>query len=87
MSLYYIYLYIVIGGLLSAHLLLYKATRKLDPGWPCEGQLLDLARRAAEKLLPGEFMTIKVCAPTVYQKMMTVKILLMYQCANYRVTI
>jgi len=43
----------VIGGLLSAHLLLHKATTKLDPGWPCEGQLLDLARKAAEKLLPA----------------------------------
>ena len=51
---------LVIGGLLSAHLLLYKATRWLDPGWPCEGKLLDLARAAAEKLLPGLLKMIRL---------------------------
>ena len=45
--------FLVIGGLLSAHLLQYRATYNLDLGWPCEGRLLDLARKAAEKLLPG----------------------------------
>ena len=51
---------LVIGGLLSAHLLLYKATRRVDHGWPCEGKLLDLARRAAEKLLPGLLRIIRL---------------------------
>eukprot|EP00112_Aurelia_sp_Birch-Aquarium-sp1_P000773 Seg1075.8 transcript_id=Seg1075.8/GoldUCD/mRNA.D3Y31 product="ER degradation-enhancing alpha-mannosidase-like protein 2" protein_id=Seg1075.8/GoldUCD/D3Y31 len=43
----------VIGGLLAAHLLMHRTDVKLDPGWPCEGALLDLARQAAEKLLPA----------------------------------
>eukprot|EP00795_Rhopilema_esculentum_P001392 gene1392-15803_t len=43
----------VIGGLLSAHLLMNKATTVLEPGWPCQGKLLNLAKKAAEKLLPA----------------------------------
>eukprot|EP00794_Sanderia_malayensis_P018991 gene18991-20902_t len=43
----------VIGGLLSAHLLLYRSGIDLETGWPCEGSLLHLAKTAAEKLLPA----------------------------------
>ena len=45
---------------------MHKTDVKLDNGWPCEGALLDLARQAAEKLLPGillcsEFHKIDCC--------------------------
>ena len=43
----------VIGGLLAAHLLLHRTGIELENGWPCEGALLNLAKTAAEKLLPG----------------------------------
>jgi mannosidase alpha-like ER degradation enhancer 2 len=52
----------VIGGLLSAHLLSYKLyvnendeveMENLDPNWPCDGILLRLAVKMANKLLPG----------------------------------
>lgn len=43
----------VVGGLLSAHLLMHFSKLELDPGWPCEGRLLQLAVDAAEKLLPA----------------------------------
>ena len=32
---------------------MHRTDLKLGPGWPCAGALLDLARQAAEKLLPG----------------------------------
>ena len=49
------------GGLLSAHLLSHFSKLELDPSWPCEGPLLNLAVKAAEKLLPGEMeLFIKV---------------------------
>lgn len=43
----------VVGGLLSAHLLSHRSTLMLEKGWPCEGPLLRLAIKAAEKLLPA----------------------------------
>jgi hypothetical protein len=44
---------VVVGGLLSAHLLSRRAGLQLDPGWPCSGPLLQLAEIVARKLLPG----------------------------------
>lgn len=41
----------IIGGLLSAHLLSYKAGVEVDPGWPCNGPLLQLAEDVARRLL------------------------------------
>ena len=52
----------MVGGLLSAHLLMHFSKLELDPGWPCEGRLLQLAVDAAEKLLPGYFF----CREFVY---------------------
>lgn len=46
-------LFVVVGGLLSAHLLSMKAGLKLEPGWPCQGPLLRLAVDVAKRLLPG----------------------------------
>ncbi|CAF0856710.1 unnamed protein product [Brachionus calyciflorus] len=56
----------IIGGLLSAHLLSYRLylnensdeldvtkVKNLDPEWPCNGPLLRLAIKAADKLLPA----------------------------------
>ena len=45
--------FLVIGGLLSAHLLAQRAGVKVEEGWPCQGPLLRLAVDAAERLLPG----------------------------------
>lgn len=47
-------LFVVVGGLLSAHLLSKKAGVKVEAGWPCSGPLLRMAEDAARKLLPGE---------------------------------
>jgi hypothetical protein len=58
-------LFLVIGGLLSAHLLSYRlylepnsntlnVSKHLDPEWPCNGPLLKLAVNFADKLLPGK---------------------------------
>jgi mannosidase alpha-like ER degradation enhancer 2 len=44
---------VVVGGLLSAHLLATRAGIIVDEAWPCQGPLLRLATKAAEKLLPG----------------------------------
>ena len=44
----------VVGGLLSAHLLMHKAGMQLEPGWPCSGPLLRMAENIARKLLPGD---------------------------------
>lgn len=44
---------VVVGGLLSAHLLSVQAGFPVDEGWPCSGPLLDLAENVARKLLPG----------------------------------
>ncbi|XP_034946516.1 ER degradation-enhancing alpha-mannosidase-like protein 2 [Chelonus insularis] len=41
----------VVGGLLSAHLLMKKAKMNLPPGWPCNGPLLRLAEDMAKRLL------------------------------------
>ncbi|GLH09028.1 Mannosyl-oligosaccharide alpha-1,2-mannosidase IA [Gryllus bimaculatus] len=41
----------IIGGLLSAHLLSHKAGVEVDPGWPCNGPLLQLAEDVARRLL------------------------------------
>ena len=47
--------YLVIGGLLSSHLLSYKVPLiELDSDWPCDGPLLKLAVNVANRLLPGE---------------------------------
>lgn len=54
----------IIGGLLSAHLLSYRlylregsnrlnVTENLDPSWPCDGKLLRLAVKVAQKILPA----------------------------------
>ena len=47
------YLALVVGGLLSAHLMSHKMGMQLEPGWPCSGPLLRLAENVARKLLPG----------------------------------
>ncbi len=57
---------LVIGGLLSAHLLSYRLylepgshlldvshSTNLDPNWPCDGKLLRLAVKVAQKILPA----------------------------------
>ena len=46
-------LLVVLGGLLSAHLLSHKAGMDVEPGWPCSGPLLRLAEDIARKILPG----------------------------------
>lgn len=43
----------IVGGLLSAHLMLHKANAELEPGWPCNGPLLRLAEDVAKRLLPA----------------------------------
>ena len=43
----------VVGGLLSAHLLMKRADMVLEPGWPCSGPLLRMADSIARKILPG----------------------------------
>lgn len=57
LSFYYNYFIInillVVGGLLSAHLLAPRAGVTVEEGWPCQGPLLRLAVDAAERLLPG----------------------------------
>lgn len=45
---------VVVGGLLSAHLLSKKAGVEVEAGWPCSGPLLRMAEEAARKLLPGK---------------------------------
>lgn len=45
---------LVIGGLLSAHLLAKRMNVTVDTTWPCTGPLLDLAVALANKLLPGK---------------------------------
>nr|XP_045376966.1 short transient receptor potential channel 4-associated protein isoform X1 [Camelus bactrianus] len=44
---------LVVGGLLSAHLLSKKAGVEVEAGWPCSGPLLRMAEEAARKLLPA----------------------------------
>jgi hypothetical protein len=46
-------LYLVIGGLLSAHLLAKRMNIPVNSTWPCTGPLLDLAVALAKKILPG----------------------------------
>lgn len=46
--------YLVLGGLLSAHLLYKKTGMELEPGWPCSGPLLRLAEDVARRILPGK---------------------------------
>ncbi|KAL3267107.1 hypothetical protein HHI36_011247 [Cryptolaemus montrouzieri] len=41
----------IIGGLLSAHLLSYRAGVNVIPGWPCKGPLLELAEDVAKRLI------------------------------------
>ncbi|KAL8614190.1 ER degradation-enhancing alpha-mannosidase-like protein 2 [Nucella lapillus] len=43
----------VVGGLLSAHLLMRRAGMVLEPGWPCSGPMLRMAEHVARKLLPA----------------------------------
>lgn len=43
----------VVGGLLSAHLLMERGRMSLPEGWPCAGPLLDLAVDIASRLLPA----------------------------------
>ncbi|CAF4654030.1 unnamed protein product, partial [Rotaria magnacalcarata] len=44
---------LVIGGLLSAHLLAKRMNVSVNSTWPCTGPLLDLAVALANKLLPA----------------------------------
>ena len=44
---------LVIGGLLSAHLLAKRMNVPVNATWPCTGPLLDLAVALADKILPG----------------------------------
>lgn len=59
-----VFIFLVIGGLLSAHLLSYRlylndndvhfdVAKHLDPRWPCDGPLLRLAVTVANKVLPA----------------------------------
>ncbi|KAF0293831.1 ER degradation-enhancing alpha-mannosidase-like protein 2 [Amphibalanus amphitrite] len=43
----------VVGGLLSAHLMLDRGGAPLPPGWPCNGPLLALAVDVADRILPA----------------------------------
>ncbi len=55
----------IIGGLLSSHILSYRlylsddnlvytnSTNKLDLKWPCDGPLLRMAVKVAQKILPA----------------------------------
>ncbi|KAH0619043.1 hypothetical protein JD844_018648 [Phrynosoma platyrhinos] len=51
-------LLVMVGGLLSAHLLSKKAGIEVEAGWPCSGPLLRMAEDAARKLLPGNSWTV-----------------------------
>ena len=56
------FVFVVVGGLLSAHLLAGRAGMDLEPGWPCSGPLLRMAEDAARKLLPGkDCLCVCVC--------------------------
>lgn len=44
---------LVVGGLLSAHLLSRRTEFQIEDGWPCSGPLLRLAEKVARKLIPG----------------------------------
>lgn len=48
-----VFSHLVVGGLLSAHLLSGRVGFQLDDNWPCDGPLLNLAFDVAERLLPG----------------------------------
>jgi len=54
----------VVGGLLSAHLLMKKTGMVLEPGWPCSGPLLRMAENIARKLLPGQYKSRTIFAVT-----------------------
>ncbi|XP_063223386.1 ER degradation-enhancing alpha-mannosidase-like protein 2 isoform X2 [Bacillus rossius redtenbacheri] len=41
----------IIGGLLSAHLFSHRAGVPVEPGWPCNGPLLQLAEDVARRLM------------------------------------
>ncbi|GFS09323.1 LOW QUALITY PROTEIN: alpha-1,2-Mannosidase [Elysia marginata] len=43
----------IVGGLLSAHLLMSRAEMVLEPAWPCSGPLLRMAENIARKILPA----------------------------------
>ena len=44
----------VVGGLISAHMLLGRVKEaKMEDGWPCSGPLLRLAEEMALRLLPA----------------------------------
>lgn len=43
----------IVGGLLSAHLLMNRAEMVLEPAWPCSGPLLRMAENIARKILPA----------------------------------
>jgi hypothetical protein len=53
----YVKINLVIGGLLSAHLLAKRMNIPVNSTWPCTGPLLDLAIALAKKLLPGKRKT------------------------------
>ncbi|XP_026466391.1 ER degradation-enhancing alpha-mannosidase-like protein 2 [Ctenocephalides felis] len=43
----------IVGGLISAHLMSFRAGIDIEPGWPCNGPLLRLAEDVARRLLPA----------------------------------
>ncbi|CAG5136354.1 unnamed protein product [Candidula unifasciata] len=43
----------IVGGLLSAHLMMKRAGMEVEPGWPCSGPLLRMADNIARKILPA----------------------------------
>ncbi len=57
----------IIGGLLSSHILSYRLylnedrmfmndSKNLHPKWPCDGPLLQLAVKLAQKIIPGKLI-------------------------------
>ncbi|BFZ05088.1 hypothetical protein BsWGS_08127 [Bradybaena similaris] len=43
----------IVGGLLSAHLMMKRTGMEVEPGWPCSGPLLRMADNIARKILPA----------------------------------
>jgi hypothetical protein len=48
-----VFIILVVGGLISAHLMSKRGGLDLEPGWPCSGPLLRMAEDVARRLLPG----------------------------------
>lgn len=54
--------FVVLGGLLSAHLFTKRAGMEVEAGWPCSGPLLRLAEDVARRLLPGNLQVTSSCS-------------------------